>query len=59
MSAHRSRFAQSEIRHSPNRRAAARAHAGELYDAFVAALGRRLAKGPKLRQEFCEDIDAP
>lgn len=36
---------------------AARAQAGERYDAFVAALGRRLAKGPKLRQEISEDID--
>ena len=40
--------------------AAARAKAGERYDAFVAALGRRLAKGPKLRQEISEDVtDAP
>ncbi|MCF3947374.1 ribbon-helix-helix domain-containing protein [Acidiphilium iwatense] len=37
--------------------AAARAKAGERYDAFVAALGRRLAKGPKLRQEISEDVD--
>lgn len=37
--------------------AAARAQAGERYDAFVAALGRRLAKGPKLRQEITEDIE--
>ncbi|MER8840763.1 CopG family transcriptional regulator [Mesorhizobium sp. M0684] len=36
--------------------AAARAQAGERYDAFVAALGRRLAKNPKLRQEISEDI---
>ncbi|WEX85767.1 CopG family transcriptional regulator [Sinorhizobium garamanticum] len=36
--------------------AAARAKAGERYDAFVAALGRRLAKGPKLKQEISEDI---
>jgi hypothetical protein len=35
---------------------AARAKAGERYDAFVKALGRRLAKGPKLRQEISEDI---
>jgi hypothetical protein len=34
---------------------AARAKAGERYDAFVAALGRRLAKGPRLRQEIPED----
>lgn len=36
--------------------AAARAKAGERYDAFVTALGRRLAKGPKLHQEIAEDI---
>ena len=35
---------------------AARAKAGERYDAFVTALGRRLAKGPKLRQEISEDF---
>ena len=34
---------------------AARAKAGERYDAFVIALGRRLAKGPKLKQESSED----
>lgn len=34
---------------------AARAKAGERYDAFITALGRRLAKGPKLRQEISED----
>ncbi|ADZ68725.1 hypothetical protein [Polymorphum gilvum] len=39
--------------------AAARAKAGERYDAFVAALGQRLVKGPKLRQEISEDIDQP
>ena len=39
--------------------AAARAQAGERYDAFVAALGRRLAKGPKLRQEISEDLQQP
>lgn len=37
--------------------AAARAKAGERYDAFVAALGRRLAKGPKLRQEISEEVE--
>jgi predicted transcriptional regulator len=37
---------------------AARARAGERYDAFLAALGRRLAKGPKLRQEVPEDLPA-
>lgn len=36
---------------------AARAKAGERYEAFIAALGRRLAAGPKLRQEISEDID--
>lgn len=35
---------------------AARAKAGERYEAFVAALGKRLANGPKLRQEITEDI---
>lgn len=35
---------------------AARAKAAERYDQFVTALGRRLAKGPKLRQEVSEDI---
>ncbi|OIQ74876.1 hypothetical protein GALL_434660 [mine drainage metagenome] len=36
---------------------AARAKAGERYDAFVTALGRRLAQGPKLRQEIPEDVE--
>lgn len=36
---------------------AARAKAGERYDQFVTALGRRLAKGPKLRQEITEDVN--
>jgi hypothetical protein len=36
--------------------AAARAQAGERYDAFIAALGRRLAKGPKLMHEISEDV---
>lgn len=35
---------------------AARAKSAERYEAFVAALGRRLAKGPKLRQEIAEDM---
>lgn len=35
---------------------AARAKAGERYDAFVTALGRRLAKGQTLRQEISEDV---
>jgi predicted transcriptional regulator len=37
--------------------AAARAKTAERYDAFVAALGRRLAKGPALRQEIGEDME--
>ena len=36
---------------------AARAKAGERYEAFVTALGRRLAKGPKLAQEISTDVD--
>ena len=35
--------------------AATRAKAGERYDSFLDALGRRLAKGPKLRQEIGEE----
>jgi hypothetical protein len=35
---------------------AARAEAGKRYDRFVTALGRRLAHGPKLRQEISEDV---
>jgi predicted transcriptional regulator len=35
---------------------AARAKTAERYEQFVIALGRRLAKGPKLRQEIAEDI---
>jgi predicted transcriptional regulator len=34
---------------------AARAKTAERYEAFITALGRRLAKGPKLRQEISED----
>lgn len=29
---------------------------GERYDVFMASLGRRLAKGPKVRQEIAEDV---
>ena len=36
--------------------AAARAKGGERYDKFLEALGRRLARGPKLRQEVVEDV---
>lgn len=35
---------------------AARADAGARYETFVTALGRRLAKGPKLLQEISEDL---
>jgi predicted transcriptional regulator len=36
---------------------AARAKAAERYDAFVTALGRRLAKGPTLGREVSEDAE--
>jgi predicted transcriptional regulator len=39
--------------------AAARAKAGERYATFVATLGRRLAAGPKLRQEISDDMTSP
>lgn len=35
---------------------AARAKSAERYEAFITALGRRLTKGPKLRQEISEDV---
>ena len=35
---------------------AARVKAGERYENFITALGRRLAKGPTLRQEIPEDV---
>ena len=38
---------------------AAHAKAAEHYGAFLTALGRRLAKGPKLRQEIAEDVREP
>lgn len=38
--------------------AAAQAKGGERYDKFVEALGRRLAKGPRLRQEITEDMNS-
>lgn len=37
---------------------AARAIAAKRYEAFITALGRRLAQGPKLRQEISEDVGA-
>ncbi|WP_298601877.1 CopG family transcriptional regulator [uncultured Sphingorhabdus sp.] len=37
-------------------RALLRKQGGERYDNFMAALGRRLAKGPKVRQEIAEDV---
>ena len=37
---------------------AARAKGGERYDAFVEALGRRLAKGSVFRKEIAEEIAA-
>lgn len=36
---------------------AAKAKVGERYEAFITALGRRLAHGPKLRQEVSEDVE--
>lgn len=36
---------------------AAKAKSAERYEAFITALGRRLAQGPKLRQEISEDVD--
>jgi predicted transcriptional regulator len=38
-------------------RALLRKQGGDRYDAFMAALGRRLAKGPKVRQEISEDVE--
>ena len=39
-------------------RAILRKHGGDRYDAFMAALGRRLAKGPLVSQEIAEDVTA-
>lgn len=39
-------------------RALLRKQGGDRYDVFMAALGRRLAKGPRVRQEIAEDVDA-
>jgi len=36
--------------------AAVRAKGGERYDKFLEALGRRLAQGPRLRQEVPEEV---
>ncbi|MCG5233831.1 CopG family transcriptional regulator [Xanthobacter oligotrophicus] len=38
---------------------AARAKVSERYAAYTSALGRRLAKGPQLRQEIEEDVTGP
>lgn len=38
--------------------AAARAKGGERYDKFLEALGRRLANGPRLRQEVPQDVES-
>lgn len=38
--------------------AAARAKGGERYDKFLEALGRRLANGPRLRQEVPENVES-
>jgi len=37
-------------------RAALRRLGGDRYDAFIEALGRRLASGQKVRQEIREDV---
>lgn len=37
-------------------RALLRKQGGDRYDTFLEALGRRLAKGPKVREEITEDI---
>ncbi|OCC23802.1 CopG family transcriptional regulator [Croceicoccus estronivorus] len=39
-------------------RSAMRRLGNDRYDAFMEALGRRLAKGPKVRQEISEDVPA-
>lgn len=39
-------------------RAAMRRQGGDRYDAFMEALGRRLAKGPRVQQEISEDFPA-
>lgn len=53
------RFWLTTNRRCPNlRRLLPRAKASERYDAFVAALGRRLVNGPKLRQAISEDVAA-
>jgi predicted transcriptional regulator len=38
---------------------ATRAKLSERYAAYTSALGRRLAKGPQLRQEIVEDVGGP
>ncbi|MBB2191993.1 ribbon-helix-helix protein, CopG family [Gluconacetobacter azotocaptans] len=42
----------------PAAAAAARAQGAERYEAFVAALGRRLSRGPFFRQEIPDDLPA-
>ncbi|MGE4302617.1 MAG: CopG family ribbon-helix-helix protein [Novosphingobium sp.] len=39
-------------------RATMRRQGGDRYDAFIEALGRRLAKGPKVRQEIGDEVEA-
>ena len=39
-------------------RAAMRRLGNDRYDAFIEALGRRLANGPKVRQEIGDDVEA-
>ena len=51
------RFSLSNAPQPPeSERALLRRLGNDRYDAFMEALGRRLAKGPKVRQELREDI---
>lgn len=53
-------FVRSWLQYTPtmsdSERSAMRKQGGQRYDAFLEALGRRLANGPKLRHEILEDI---
>lgn len=52
------RFWLASTPHLPDAvQAVARAKAGERYESFLDALGRRLAKGPTLHQEIGEDVE--
>ncbi len=53
-------FIRSWLSNTPlppdSERAILRRQGGDRYDALMAALGRRLAKGPYVRQEIIEDV---